>query len=637
MRNLRIRFERKRLPAALIAAAAVGMLQFCAGTGLGASPATNLMASGALAAAMLAAVSVRAELRSWWSAALLQACAAFAGMFLLHFALLDGVNLHGTVFAGNYLLSLGLLLLLTAVTGCPRVVGAVWLIVCFAYGMISCAVVQFRGSMITVGDFFSLRTALNVMGGYRLEIAPRMLTELAVLAVCLAAVLGCRADRQRMRGLWRRGLLLALAVAAAWTPLSQMENVSARTWGREGAYYNGILVQLLAELEDMNVRPPEGYSREAFAQLAEEWPAQPADDQAQQPHVIVIMAEALSDLSVLGEFETNREVMPVWESLKSESTHGYALASVLAGGTSNSEWEFLTGNSMALMPAGTNVYRQFIREAPNSIVELFGHAGYSCVAMHPYFAGSWDRDRIYPLMGFDEMYFQDDLEWGETVRKRVSDSAFADRVIDRFEACGPEEKLFLFGVTMQNHSDYDYDKPDFTADVSVQGLENEYPDVDQYLSLVRLTDEAVGKLIDYFRTVDEPVAVLIFGDHQPGLSDAFLKEIGADSRQDRYKVPWLLWKNYDSAAEEIPLTSLNYLPGILLESIGAEVPPYYRFLNDARQTLPAINSLGCVIDGESISADELEGEAKKTLEDYGVWQYANVFDSKAGDAPFGGE
>ena len=624
---MRVRMERKALPAAAVFALLAGLAQFYAGSALGASLRTNLIASAALGGAAALSVAVRAELKSWWSAALVQACSAFAEMFLLHYALLEGVNLPGAVFVNNYLLSLGILLALAGLTGCPRAVGAAWLVVSFFWGMANCAVVQFRGSMISVGDLFSIGTALGVAGSYRLEILPRMITELCVLAVCMAAVLRCRVERRRVRALWRRTALVMLAAAVVWTPMLRLEDISPRTWGREGAYYNGVVVQLLAEAEDMHVEPPEGYSPQAAAQIAAKWPAQPARADAQRPHVIAIMVEALSDLSVLGEFETSEEVMPMWKALEKESVHGYALASVLGGGTSNSEWEFLTGNSMALMPAGTNAYRQYVRSAPHGLAELFGAAGYTCAAMHPYYPGSWDRSRIYPLMGFDECWFLDDMEWGETLRGRVSDSAFADRVIDRLESCAPGERLFLFGVTMQNHSDYNY--PGFEASVRTVGLEGEYPEVDQYLSLVNLTDEAVGRLTDALRGVDEPVALVVFGDHQPELSDAFCAEIGAGSAQDRYKVPWLIWKNYDDEAQEIPLTSLNYLPAIRLESIGAEVPPYFSFLNAARSALPALNSYGCVAGGESLPQDALQGEAADVLADYRILQYANVFDPDA--------
>ena len=632
---MKLRFEKRALPAAVILAALTGTAQFWAGGMLNASVRTNLIASGALAAAMLAASVVRVEFRSWLGGVLMQICAAFAGIFLLHYALLDGVNLHRTVFVNNYLLSLGLLLALAAVTGCPRAVGAFWLIFCFGCGAANCAVVQFRGNMITLGDVFSIRTALNVAGGYHFEIMPRLITEICVLATCLTAVLKSRVRRRSMRGLGRRTALLAMAAAAAWMPAVKLEDTAPRTWGREGAYFNGVLMQFLAEAEDMYVEPPEGYSQETVDALARKWPAQPAASaDEQQPHIIAVMVEALSDLRVLGGFETSEAVMPVWDSLRSESVHGYALASVLGGGTSNSEWEFLTGNTMALMPAGSNVYRQYMRSAPNSIVQLLGNRGYRCVAMHPYIASSWDRNRIYPMMGFDECLFIDDLDWGETVRGRVSDSAFADRVIDRFEQRAPGEKLFLFGVTMQNHSDYDVSG--FEATVKAVGLEGEYADVNQYLTLVKMSDAAVGGLIDYFRGVDEPVAVVIFGDHQPDLSQEFLDEAGVSSRQDRYKVPWMIWKNYDDASREIELTSLNYLPAILLESIGAQMPPYYHFLNEARQTLPAVNSLGCVVGGEEAALEDLSGEAAQMMADYRIWQYANMFDEDADGALFGG-
>ena len=80
--------------------------------------------------------------------------------------------------------------------------------------------------------------------------------------------------------------------------------------------------------------------------------------EAEKPTIIAIMNESFADLSVLGEFATNFELTPFMNSLKENTIKGYALASVYGAKTPNSEWEFLTGNSMAFLPEGSVVYQQ---------------------------------------------------------------------------------------------------------------------------------------------------------------------------------------------------------------------------------------------------------------------------------------
>ena len=88
-----------------------------------------------------------------------------------------------------------------------------------------------------------------------------------------------------------------------------------------------------------------------------------------------------------------------------------------------------------------------------------------------------------------------------------------------------------------------------------------YPDVDQYLSLVHESDAALEYLINYFEHVDEPVEIVFFGDHQPSLSASFypylngkgLSGLTTDELQALYTVPFFIWTNYESGEEAVEI------------------------------------------------------------------------------------
>ena len=69
-----------------------------------------------------------------------------------------------------------------------------------------------------------------------------------------------------------------------------------------------------------------------------------------------------------------------------------------------------------------------------------------------------------------------------------------------------EDNLFIFNVTMQNHGGYEGTWDNFanTVDLSAQG---DFPQAEQYFSLIKETDAAFKELIDYFEKVDEPTPV----------------------------------------------------------------------------------------------------------------------------------
>ena len=89
---------------------------------------------------------------------------------------------------------------------------------------------------------------------------------------------------------------------------------------------------------------------------------------------------------------------------------GKLYVSVKGGNTANTEFEFLTGNSMGFLPAGSVPYQQYIKQEQPSLASHLGALGYVTSALHPYRAKRAGRDKVYPLLGFDNTYFQNDFE-----------------------------------------------------------------------------------------------------------------------------------------------------------------------------------------------------------------------------------
>ena len=132
-------------------------------------------------------------------------------------------------------------------------------------------------------------------------------------------------------------------------------------------------------------------------------------DLSQAPNIIVIMNEAFSDLSVIGNFETSEDYMPFFHSMMDQYTGGHLMVSVKGGNTANTEYEFLSGDSMAFLPQGSVVYQQYISSKIPTLASYLGSLGYSTEGLHPYLGSGWDRERVYPLLGFDEFKDVDEV------------------------------------------------------------------------------------------------------------------------------------------------------------------------------------------------------------------------------------
>ena len=130
------------------------------------------------------------------------------------------------------------------------------------------------------------------------------------------------------------------------------------------------------------------------------------------------------------------------------------------------------------------------------------------------------------------------------MRKYVSDNSCVDKIIELYEKKEEGTPLFVFNVTMQNHGGYSDTYDNFTPDITVEGVES--TPLSQYLSLVRLSDQALEKLISYFEEADEKTIVVFFGDHQPNdtvaapilnLNGMTTKTLTEDQLKLRYEVP----------------------------------------------------------------------------------------------------
>jgi phosphoglycerol transferase MdoB-like AlkP superfamily enzyme len=493
----------------------------------------------------------------------------------------------------------------------------------------------FRGNEFIFSDLKSIQTGLSVAGNYEF-----VLDERAVYVVLLSTLYV--ALIRKLHVTFRKRIFMALitvvlAVLLGAYIADKTASYVTETWEQKGSYRNGYILNYMLSIRDCFVEAPEGYSAEAVAALEERYTGESAEASGDKPTIIVVMSESYADLSVVGEFATNvKELTPFYDSLQENTLKGYALSSVFGAKTSNSEWEFMTGNSMAFLPSGSVVYQQYISHEPTSIVSNLKNIGYTCVAMHPYYETGWSRNAVYPDLGFDEMHFIDDFDQTAVLRDYITDQELYEKIIERYENRGKNEDLFLMSISMQNHGGYTEKYSNFSEEVRLLGMD--YPDVNQYLSLVHKSDSALEYLITYFANVEEPVEIVFFGDHQPSLSSGFypnlngkgLSGLSEDELEALYTVPFFIWTNYDTQEETVDITSLNFLSTLALERAGITLPAYNQFLSDMMETVPAINSRGYYSKSEGcyLHLEDAKGDEARWIADYDILQYNGMFDKK---------
>lgn len=523
-----------------------------------------------------------------------------------------------------------------------------------AFGLTNHYVMAFRSTPFVPWDLLSVRTAASVAQNYDFTPTPRMIVVTVLFVLLMVAVRVLRkVPRIKLPIRLGSAVLCGLALCLFVNTLQQ------ETFQNKHYLYpflftpaymtkvNGMAVTFAMDLAYVAVDKPEGYSAEEAQKTLEQYGNTDnvfADDEENTndsknrgedannkdlPNIIVIMDEAFSDLSVVGDLETNEDYMPFMHKMQQGADHtitGYAQVSVCGGNTANSEFEFLTGNTMSFLPSGSIPYQQYITKDTPSLASYLASLGYETYAQHPYYASGWNREKVYPLLGFEHLNFIDDYANKTYVRKYVSDDADMQHIIDTYENKEDGKPAFIFNVTMQNHGGYTDAFSDLSEDVHATNYNSEV--LDRYLSLIRLTDQSLEKLVDYFSNVDEKTVIVFFGDHQPSdtvaaqVQDSMLlpgESVPDEQLRKRYQVPYLVWANYDIDGATQQNTSLNYLSAEVLKAAGVPTDAYQNFLLDLQKSYPVMSAAGRT---DASDADE------NMLSTYKKLQYYNLFETK---------
>ncbi|MEE3457915.1 MAG: LTA synthase family protein, partial [Lachnospiraceae bacterium] len=509
------------------------------------------------------------------------------------------------------------------------------------WGIANYYVLAFRSIPLQYIDFFSIKTAMNVAGNYEFSLAWQIVTAVSVTLSVLGVYAGAgllRVFQKRNGKVLVRGAALILAFSfhavIFKTDFLADQGIWLRDWHPQYTYkLFGMEAGFLAFAKASNPEPPVSYSGERVEEIIgaadENRAAADKADPVIPENFIVVMNESFADLTVYPNLRTKEEVMPFFNSLAEEAVSGYLRVSVLGGTTANTEYEFLTGNSCMISPS-TVVYNSFIKSDQFSLARTLKAQGYRAVAMHPYYPNGWNREFVYPRMGFDEFISMEGFKGADRERDFVSDLGDYERLIEEVEKKKDGEKLFIFNVTMQNHSGYE--TKNYPVSIHVNGYEGEFlGEAEQYESLIRKSDEALEYLIDYFKKCDEKTMIVFFGDHQPSLSEDFLAyALGKDAddftfedEQKQYMTRYLIWANYDLPEAEGGIMSANYLASYALSLTGLQGTSYNDYLLGMRDTVPAVNAYGYET-ADGIMHQHGSGEdpeAERLLEDYSCLIY----------------
>lgn len=322
---------------------------------------------------------------------------------------------HLSLLLFNFLLIGILELIFIVITNRVRLGTDIWAFICVMFNIVNHFVYEFRGTPAMASDIATVGTALEVADGYKIQFNFYTTVALVMLFdfIMLGRVIKCEPVFKKVSHRLCGIAVMAIVSVTGFSQLVMTDMVSNRglylslfnpmrsyqQYGSIACFARGIKLSVPEK--------PNGYSLKKVEEITSKYTSDTVDSNKKRPNVIVVINEAFSDPQVLGDIETNEDYMPFIHDLMKNGNcvSGTTYASIVGGQTANTEYEFLTGNSMAFLPKGTVAFQLYLRHAMPSLVTELKSEGYTGnSATHLQKARNYNRDKAYPLLGFDKFY-----------------------------------------------------------------------------------------------------------------------------------------------------------------------------------------------------------------------------------------
>lgn len=477
----------------------------------------------------------------------------------------------------------------------------------------------FRDDPVVAADLLILGEAGKMAAQYKLFYADKVL--MAFVVIIVSTVLLALMARGRLRG-WKSRVIVSLAglvAAGALVPVYASDSVYNKNsnndhiqqWATTQQYLSrGIIYPFLHSVKDAIRIPPEGYSQKEVESILAQY--EDADiPEEQKVNIVGVMLEAFADFSIYDQIEIAPEVYEYYHALEAESYTGNLVTNIFAGGTINSERAFLTGIS-----SGDHNYRT----STSSYVWYLKSQGYQTSGDHPCYEWFYNRPNINEYLGFDRYRYATYYEQfcdGGVAYDHIFFPELTKSILEQMES---DEPLFSFSVSYQGHGPYSSEKcrwgevDDFVGNHDLDQASRTI--LANYLGSVQSTQTHLAGLVEELRNSEEPVVLVLFGDHKPWLGNASTVysalgiKLSSEDKETYYNywsTRYLIWAN-DAAKEALgndftgvgPDVSPCFLMSVLFEQCGWEGDAYMQAIYDCWQALPVISTSGRYVtaDGE---------------------------------------
>lgn len=418
-----------------------------------------------------------------------------------------------------------------------------------AVGITNTICLAFRPLPISFSDFRLAGEAVQMMHIY-LTLPQIILIVVGVTAAIFALVaLFVKAPRfecsiKKSMAVFIPALVLLLVFAV----VIEMNDFFPRGDETPNEFYerNGFAYNFFKSAGSTGVNVPNGYSDDEVENLIRELSALDIDESDERPNIIVLQLESFFDITTMHGVTLTKDPIPNFRKLKESTQGGYLFVPSYGGGTSNVEFEVLSGMNLDHFTIGESPYYTLLKKnvLSDSLPFNMKKLGYTTHAIHNHSALFYERTNAYNNMGFDtftSLEYMNGVEYNS--QTWAKDDVLADEIISALDSTDDED--FVFTVSVQGHGPYptSYPEDEFEDYIRAEAdnlTEEECNALSYYASTIGEMDEMLGELISKLEECDEKCVLVVYGDHLPAIDFS----VNYISAPNAYTSEYVVWSNY---------------------------------------------------------------------------------------------
>ncbi len=480
-----------------------------------------------------------------------------------------------------------LLTLLPALLFRKRMAGLALLSTVWALlGVAQCIVLLSRVTPLSAVDIAIALSVISIITAY--------LTPIQIVLICLAlvgviaglVVLFIKTRRHEIR--WRPFLfsfLPAVGASALIITAGFATGQLSDHFPNLATAYNdyGFPYCFSMSVVDKGVDRPDNYGADLINGIIGPLPPAADTEKERDPNVIIIQLESFFDVKYIQDVTYSADPIPTFTKLKEQYPSGILNVPVIGAGTVNTEFEVLTGMSVADFGAGEYPFRSIMLETTcETIAYDLLHSGYRTHAVHNHEGSFYLRNEVYRNMGFETFtsieYFEDptfnENEWAH-------DTLLTDEILYLLQST--EESDFVFAVSVQGHGKYPDDYVPTADDITVTaGMEDDAvrSHYNYYINQLNEMDAFISALYEAVMAMEEDTVLVFYGDHLPSIA----RDEGITLKTTDFQTEYIIISNYETPVEAPggTLSTYDIFPTVM-EVIGNDtglMPRFYKTYRD---------------------------------------------------------